>query len=196
MVNMRLVKLFASAACLATAVTITSAAASAGAATAPHSATVVHEITAAMHVVGFNKKVAAEHGYVIRTAPDGRQYSVKKGSPVTVSPANVVTGPCGYSYIYEYGIGNRAIELYTGFSVILPEVGGSWRVRLSDRGGTSFKGYGVSPSANGIWQIDRVIGGLTRGPAQATVVSGSSFAILDNGEVCTSGGPTDFTTIT
>lgn len=91
---------------------------------------------------------------------------------------------CGSSYVYEYGIGNRAIELYTGLSVIRAEVGGHWQVRLHDLGGTGFRNYNVQPSANGIWQIDQVVGGLTRGPAQAVVVGAASFAILDNGVVC------------
>lgn len=193
---MRLTKLLAPAICAAVAVMITSAAA--GAATsaprAPANSNVTVTVTA-MHIAGFDSTVAAAHGYVIRTAPDGKQYSAKQGS-VTAVPDNVVSGNCGYSYVYEYGIGNRAIELYTGFSVIAPEIGGHWQVRLHDRGGTSFRNYNVQPSGNGIWQIDQVIGGLTRGPAQAVVVGAASFTILDNGAVCYSGGPSDTTTIT
>jgi hypothetical protein len=171
---------------------------SASAATsAPRAPTNVTKVTEAMHVVAFDEQVAAAHGYEIRTAPDGTQYSVSKGSLAgTASPDGVVEGPCGVSYVYEYGIGNRAVELYSGFSVILPEVGGHWQIRLSDRGGTSFKNYNVAPSGNGIWQFNQVVGGLTKGPAQATVVGAASFTILDNGAVCYSGGPTATTTIT
>lgn len=192
---MRPAKLLAAAICTAAAVIVAPVAASA-ATSAPRAPADPQVTVTMMHVVGFDAKVAAAHGYVIRTGPDGKQYTAKQGSSATNVPHNVVGGNCGYSYVYEYGIGNRAIELYTGFSVIAPEVGGHWQVRLHDRGGTSFRNYNVTPSANGIWQIDQVIGGLTRGPAQAVVVGPASFTILDNGTVCYSGGPSDTTTIT
>ncbi len=158
-------------------------------------------VTARMHVVGFDAAVAAAHGYVIRTTPAGQQYAVKEGSSaVSVTPEDVSVGDCGISYVYEYGIGNRAVELYTGFSVeyegVTAVVDGHWQVRLSDRGGTSFKNWNVPATANGIWQVDQVVGGLTRGPAQAKVVSAASWALLANGAVCYSGGPSATTTIT
>jgi hypothetical protein len=191
---MHLPRLFAPIICAVA--TIAMGVTSASAATSAPRASIT-KVTEAMHVIGFNRQVAAAHGYEIRTAPDGTQYSVKTGSPAgTAIPRGVVEGPCGVSYVYEYGIGNRAVELYSGFSVILPEVGGHWQIRLSDRGGTSFKNYNVAPSGNGIWQFNQVVGGLTKGPAQATVVGPASFTILDNGEVCYSGGPTATTTIT
>jgi hypothetical protein len=195
---MRLAKIFVPAICTAAAVVLTSVAASAATSAPRTPVTSSTAVTAtAMHVTGFDASVAAAHGYVIRTAADGKQYSAKQGAAApAATPENVVGGNCGYSYVYEYGIGNRAIELYTGFSVIAPEVGGHWQVRLHDRGGTSFRNYNVQPSGNGIWQIDQVIGGLTRGPAQAIVSSAASFTILDNGAVCYSGGPSDTTTIT
>jgi hypothetical protein len=69
----------------------------------------------AMHVIGFDRDVAKANGFEIRTGADNKEYAVAAGD---VSPANVVSGNCGFSYVYEYGIGNRAIELYTGFSVV------------------------------------------------------------------------------
>src|SRR5206468_294222 len=119
-----------------------------------------------------------------------------KGSASTgVTPFNVVSGNCGFSYVYEYGIGNRAIELYTGYSVISDVIRWHWQVRLDDRGGSSYRNY--SGGANlGIWQVDQVIGGLTRGGARALVIPGQSWTLLDTGAICTSGGPFDDTTIT
>jgi hypothetical protein len=163
----------------------------AGAATAP-----VTTVTTDMHVIGFDAAVAAAHGYEIRTGADGRQYSVKKESADgTVNPLNVVSGNCGISYVYEYGIGNRAIELYTGYSVIRDVVRWHWQVRLDDRGGSSYRNYAGGVNL-GIWQVDQVIGGLTRGGARATVMSGQSYTVLDTGAVCVSGAPFDDTTIT
>jgi hypothetical protein len=139
--------------------------------------------------------VAAANGYQITSAADGTQSSVKiGGAPALATPANVIDGNCGSSYVYEYGIGDKAIELYTGISVVLPVTTGHWQVRLSDRGGVGFRNYSVPPNG-GIWQIDRVIGGLTPGPAQANVVTAASFVVLINGGVCYSGGPSDSTVI-
>lgn len=171
-------------------------AAAAGGATAAAAATTpqptITTVTA-MHVIGFDKTVAQANGYEIRTAGNGKEYAVAAGD---VSPANVVSGNCGFSYVYEYGIGNRAIELYTGFSVVRGAVDYSWRVQLDDRGGTSYRNYGGLLRNRTTWQDDRVIGGLTRGPARAHVIPASSFAVLNNGAVCYSGGPSDTTTIT
>jgi hypothetical protein len=150
----------------------------------------------AMHVIGFDRTVAQANGYEIRTAGDGTEYAVATSAAGDVSPANVVSGNCGFSYVYEYGIGNRAIELYTGFSVVRGAVDYSWRVQLDDRGGTSYRNYGGILRNRTTWQDDRVIGGLTRGPARAHVIPASSFAVLNNGAVCYSGGPSDTTTIT
>lgn len=58
-----------------------------------------------MHVVGFDATVAKAHGYQVRTSADGRQYSVRIGMAAAVSPDNQVGGNCGFSYVYEYGIG-------------------------------------------------------------------------------------------
>jgi hypothetical protein len=168
--------------------------------TAARAATVpLSVVKADMHVVGFNAKIAAAHGYVIRRAADGREYAVKKG----IRPADdpVFSGNCGVSYVYEYGIGNSAVELYTGYSVeedgVTSVIKSAWRVQLDDRGGTSYKGWNPAGTpANGIWQVDVVVGGLTKGAARATVNPGNSYVIMANGVVCSSGGPWSSTTIT
>lgn len=84
---------------------------------------------------------------------------------------------------------NRAIELYTGYSVTGSVYQWYWTVRLDDRGGSSYRRYQGGANA-GIWQTDRVVGGLTRGGARATVISGSSVAFLNDGRVCYSGALT------
>jgi hypothetical protein len=168
--------------------------------TAARAATVPQSVVkVGMHVVGFNAKIAAAHGYVIRRAADGQEYAVKKGIRPADNP--VVSGNCGVSYVYEYGIGNSAVELYTGYSVeydgVTAVIESGWRVQLDDRGGTSYKSWNPAGTpANGIWQVDLVVGRLTKGGARATVNPGNSFVILANGAYCSSGGPWSSTTIT
>jgi hypothetical protein len=151
--------------------------------------------TTDMHVVGFDAAIAIANGYEVRTAPDGRQFPVTAGADLADTPLNVVGGNCGFSYVYEYGIGNRAVELYTGYSVIAPVYQWHWTVRLDDRGGSSYRHFDGGFNW-GIWQTDRVVGGLTRGGARATVIRGLSVAFLVNGWVCYSGGPYSDTYIT
>lgn len=176
------------------AVSIPAQASAASVASAP-TPQLLRSIATPMHVGGFDPAVARAHGYEVRTSPDGTQYPVKSGSSATVTPDNVVSGDCGFSYVYEYGIGNRAVELYTGYSVVSSVYQWYWQVRLDDRGGSSYRNW-AGGANNGIWQVDQVVGGLTRGGARATVISYNSVAFLDNGWICYSGGPFATTTIT
>jgi|SRR4051794_29489353 hypothetical protein len=195
--GVRIVKFLAPFACLAALAVASGAAVANAATTNSDTAHLVTTTTAEMRVVGFDKNVAAAHGYDIRTAASGEQYSVKRGGISAAAPAmpsNVVGGNCGFSYVYEYGIGNRAIELYTGYSVIHDVIRWHWQVRLDDRGGSSYRNYSGWIN-NGIWQVDQVIGGLTRGGARASVIRSASWALLDTGAICVSGGPWDDTII-
>jgi hypothetical protein len=155
-----------------------------------------HRVYFEMHSVGFDAGVAAAHGYEIRTSPDGKQYSVPKGSPSgAVSPFNNVTGNCGESWVFEDGIGNASVSLDTGYAVYTAVVARQWRVVLDDNGGESTQNFsGGGTGAYSAWI--KTIRGLTRGPGFAFVRSdGSNFAILKDGNVCFSGGPSDSTTI-
>lgn len=146
-----------------------------------------------MHVGGFNAAVAEAHGYEIRTAPSGEQYSVEKGSPPDAKPAGEVGGSCGRSWVYETAQGNRTVWLETGYQVISGTNAHSWSVRLRDPGGSSTVGY-PSHGTNGYWVSNRYVGGLTPGDASATVTVGS-WAELWDGRVCYSGGPSATTRI-
>jgi hypothetical protein len=148
-----------------------------------------------MHSIGFDASVAAAHGYEIRTGPDGKQYSVRKGASAYASPFGVVSGNCGTSWVWEDGIGNSSVSLDTGYNVYTAVVSRQWRVVLDDNGGESTQNFsGGATSA--YWDDPRTVRGLTRGPASAHIRSnGSNFAILDDGNVCYSGGPSDSTTI-
>ena len=167
----------------------TGAPAGAAAPTAPR------RVEGAMHIGRFDAAVAAAHGYEIRSYPDGTQYSVPRGATAGFAPANVVTGDCGRSWVWEDGIGNASVHLDTGFNVRLPVVGRSWDVTLDDNGGESTQPFSGGPSGS-YWDEGRNVGGLTRGPGYAVVKGGgANFAILIDGGVCYSGGPSAGTTI-
>jgi hypothetical protein len=152
--------------------------------------------TSPMYIRAFDARVARAHGLEIRSGANGRQYSVKAGAPVRAVPLNQISGNCGYSYVYGYtSSGSRAIELYTGFHVNDWATGYSWQVRLNDRGGTSFQNWGGGLNFRNNWTGDRVVGGLTPGPGQATVVSANSYAEIWTGSICWSGSPTSTYTI-
>ncbi|SEC43327.1 hypothetical protein SAMN04489729_1562 [Amycolatopsis lurida] len=148
-----------------------------------------------MHIGRFDAAVAEAHGYEIRTRSDGTQYSVRKGAPADALPMNVVEGNCGRSWVWEDGIGNASVRLNTGFHVRNAVAARSWRVQLDDNGGTSTQPF--SGGASGAyWDETRIVPGLTRGPGYAVVRSdGSNFAILTDGAVCFSGGPSASTII-
>jgi hypothetical protein len=151
-------------------------------------------VTVPMTIAGFNAAVAKAHGYVIRTDAQGRQYSVRAGASDAVSPDNVIDGNCGSSYIYEYAVGNHAVDIQTGFNITTPAVAYWWKYWMRDRGGTSSHTHGGGLALRTSWSDDERWGALTPGFATSWVDTGSD-AILDNGGVCTSGGPSASTTI-
>jgi hypothetical protein len=146
-----------------------------------------------MHVVGYNAAIAAANGYEIRTAPGGRQYSVKTGTPTDAAPQDEVGGDCGTSWLYETAQGGLTVYVETGFSVIAPTVDLYWNVTLNDQGGSSTLHY-PSRATNGYWVYNRYVGGLTAGKA-SSVVDPGSWAQLNNGDICYSGSPSAGTTI-
>lgn len=151
-------------------------------------------VETAMTIGGYDPAVAEAHGYEIRTTTSGLQYSVKKGTaPSEVSTQDIVHGNCGSSWVYETAQGGLRVWLETGFNVIAPVTQSSWNVTLVDRGGRSNQPY---PSWTGgpYWASNRYAGGLTAGPASATVNPGS-FAVLTTGAICYSGSPRATTTI-
>jgi hypothetical protein len=151
-------------------------------------------VTVPMTITGFNAAVAKAHGYTIRTNAQGRQYSVKSGTADAVGPNNVIDGNCGSSYIYEYAVGNHAVDIQTGFNVNTPAVAYWWKYWMRDGGGTSSHTHGGGLALRPGWSDDERWGALTPGFATSWVDTGSD-AILDNGGVCTSGGPSASTTI-
>jgi hypothetical protein len=119
---------------------------------------------------------------------------VRAGTSDAVSPDNVIDGNCGSSYLYEYAVGNHAVDIQTGFNITTPAVAYWWKYWMHDGGGTSSHTHGGGLALRTSWSDDERWGALTPGPASAWVDTGSD-AILDDGGVCTSGGPSASTTI-
>ena len=172
--------------------TVSTAAAAAPADKAP--ATAVE--TAEMRIVGFDRKVAEAHGFEIRTAPDGREYSVKKGAAAVaaedVSAQTVVYGNCGSSWLYYNAIGNSSNKIETGFQLNQAATSYWWLVVMTDGGGQSNRTWAGGLLLRTRWGVTSTVTGMTHGFSDAYVSTASS-AILWNGGVCTSGGPSDFT---
>jgi hypothetical protein len=157
---------------------------------APHTV----KVDVPMHVVGFDAAVARAHGYVIRTDSRGRQYSVKEGTKAGAVPATIVYGNCGYSWMFYDALGNRTVQVSTGFDVYAPAVLFWWQYTMVDNGGTSTHTHpGVTFSYSWSTPPD-VWGGMTPGYSFA-FVNASSYAILSNGSICSSLGPWDSTDI-
>jgi hypothetical protein len=152
-------------------------------------------LATSMHVVRFDAAVAAEHGFSIITR-NGIQMSVPAGQ-TDGPPKNTVGGPCGTSYIYLTG-SILQYEYYTGFTVIAPAVEFGWSVnivgpnfydRTGNWGGVLKSARSWRAPGTGEYDIPVDDSGYYDG----AVVSAASFAILDNGEVCYSGGPSSRT---
>jgi hypothetical protein len=146
-----------------------------------------------MHITGFDPVVAKAHGYVIRTNAAGRQYAVKAGAKPGATPAGIVYGDCGSSWLYYVALGSRRVWVYTGFDVTAPAVYYWWRYWMLDNGGISSHTHsGIQFSSS--WSTTDTWGGMTAGWSEAWV-DASSYAVLASGAVCTSAGPSDTTTI-
>lgn len=154
-----------------------------------------HLYVTTMHVVGFDSAVARAHGYKIITR-HGVKMSVSAVHPNrNLRPDNTVYGNCGKSWLY-LSPGTLKFYYYTGFAVNSPAYDYHWVVHL----------YGPN-----FWEQSRTWNGAMSGTVKRFPSSGDytvvvddtgyyrgavdtgSYAILDNGNVCYSGGPTSTT---
>jgi hypothetical protein len=115
----------------------------------------------------------------------------------TISPNNRVNGNCGSSYIYvnERSTGHP-VHMDTGFDVVRPAVEYAWHAHIA---GGSHTGYDYDYHASG-GLANRVGWHGQHGShkdypsgtyAAGVYADGSSWALLNNGSVCYSGGPHD-----
>jgi hypothetical protein len=155
-----------------------------------------------MNTTGFDAKVAAAHGYKIVTYADGSQQSVpvnasdksKKPSAIVHPQSGVnlytaqdtVYGDCGYSFIESDIVGTHKVNIRSGYKVKETSVYHGWSIYLSDNNGDSYQGNsGANASASWSKWWDN----LTQVGSSFEEVRTSSYALLIDGEVCTSGGP-------
>jgi hypothetical protein len=142
-----------------------------------------------MKVTGFNAEVARANGYIVKTDAQGQQYSVKPGV-AEERAIPVIWGNCGMSWIYYNAIGNSSASINTGFSLYWPAVSYWWFVRINDAGGQNNHIWAGGLNRLYGWSAYKNVPGLSHGLSVATVSTASS-AILADGRVCTSGGPSD-----
>jgi hypothetical protein len=181
---------------LAVAVSLSGSAAFASPATASSPAKPANAVKVAMHIVGFDASVAAANGYTIKTDANGKQRSIKNDASTNAVESNVVTpdnqidGNCGSSWIYYNAIGNSSASISTGFALFFPATSYWWFVRINDAGGQNNHVWAGGLANLFGWSVYQQVGGLSHGLSVATV-SVQSSAVLANGGVCKSGGPTD-----
>ena len=135
---------------------------------------------------GFDRSIAAAHGYEIRTTPTGKQYSVKVGTPagtVSTQSTGTVAGDCGYSFVT---LSPGTHRMASGFVVNGDVAFRKWGVTVQN-GGIVYN-FNMDGAASGAsWSDYRAISWAS-GVTQATV-NGGSFAALWNGQLCYSGIP-------
>lgn len=152
-------------------------------------------------IEGFNTAVANADGYRVVVLSNGEEASVPVSSPiVNGSPGSTVVQPdstiyrdCGYSWMYMDSWSPLQYVPLTGFVVNTPAIDYSWNLVIS--GPYNYEnhlGYGGALAfdtswSNGAPEIPVDDAGYYNGE----VVSSTSYAILDNGGVCFSGGPSD-----
>jgi hypothetical protein len=176
----------------------------AGAATTTESTapmTLVHAARLANPVPDSAGKVQVEltNGAVISIDAAHRDLVMSQANadPGTVTPDNRVGGNCGSSYIYvnERSDGHP-VHMDTGFDVVRPAVEYAWHAHIA---GDSHTGYDYDYHASGGLANRTGWHGqhgshkdYPRGTYAAGVYTdGSSWALLNNGSVCYSGGPHD-----
>lgn len=163
---------------------------------APSRAPSGYLLRAKMVVVGFDRSVAEANGYEIRVDSQGRQYSVPKGTPLSVQPNDpVLTGDCGSSFIFFNAYGGHHATVDTGFGVNGSAFQYSWHVSIFDNIGGSTRDWGGGLFFRATWEGTSDFLSGTTGYAWAQVNSATSWASLTDGRVCYSMGPWDWTDI-
>jgi len=158
-------------------------------------------VTSPMTIDGFDDAVANADGYRIVTLSNGDEASVPVASPIVngspasaiVQPDSIIYDDCGYSWMYMDSWSPLQYVPLTGFVVNTPAIDYSWNLVIS--GPYNYEnhlGYGGALAfdtswSNGAPEIPVDDAGYYSGE----VVSSTSYAILDNGGVCFSGGPSD-----
>lgn len=159
-------------------------------------------VTEPMGVTGFDARVAAEHGYEIRTTAEGRLYSVPIGTrpdfvpnyedtipgPDGLSAQDVRTSNCGTSKIW---VDDYAFE--TGYTT--KEFGvvyAKWGVTVSSPG--AFQDFNLDHGPTTTWwNYTGLVSSAHKGAGGATI-NPLSHVMLSNGSICQSLQARDFHT--
>ncbi|NHT17508.1 hypothetical protein [Cellulomonas sp. IC4_254] len=155
-----------------------------------------------MDAVGFDESVARANGYAIVTEEDGTQRSV----PVTdqaraeeeaiarrvgAGRSTVVAGSCGTSRIViTDSTGFRRAGISTSFNVVRPAVGYSWFVDVAGGGTSARQTFGGALASRTTWQ-HTFLHSVPKAGSYIASVARTSNAVLNNGTICFSGGPSD-----
>lgn len=144
-----------------------------------------------MKIRAFDKEVVAANGLEVVTR-GGVQQLVRKGAGPEAEPLGRIDGDCGYSYIYVSG-GNNIYYFNTGFHVNTSAVSYSWNVDMDGPWGYSRNwGFGGALAFTQDWTSGTRSSVVDdTGWYSGEVVVPSSWAMLWNGSVCYSGGPSD-----
>jgi hypothetical protein len=140
-------------------------------------------------------KVRLDNGTDIAIPAKDKNLAMRYAAKSVMSPQNQVRGNCGSSYIYVNELPDgHPVHMDTGFDVIHPAISYSWHASIH---GFSGSGYDYDYHASGDLAFRVGWHGqhsshtdYPRGTYAAGVYK-DSFALLDNGSVCTSGGPYD-----
>ncbi|GAA1571323.1 hypothetical protein GCM10009678_62540 [Actinomadura kijaniata] len=163
---------------------------------------VKREMKRGMTLVRFDAAVAKANGYKIVTYANGDQQSVpiarnskKPKSPILrhgkgVKAANSdydkVVGNCGTAWIAVRQTARNKVQVGTGFTVSSPAISYGWKIKLSDRNGTSAQSAGGALAARTQWA--RTWSNLNQyGWTFDHVEKGAAH--LANGGVCFAGRP-------
>lgn len=148
--------------------------------------------SADMTIVGFDRTIAEQNGYEIVKNAQGLDTAVKRGEPSAgdVGGHDSVTSNCGTSWITFTSIGHDKANMTTGFGVIHAAVKYGWTVDFVDRWGVSSQGRSgvLANRTTWDWTPPFIFASGGTGSAFASVETGS-YAVLLNGAVCYSGGP-------
>jgi hypothetical protein len=164
-------------------------------------------IEAPMVAAGFDEDVARANGYQIVTDANGEKRSVpvtaaakaaeaqllaKQKAEGTISPlANVVVGDCGSSRIVIVdGPEFRDAGISTSFNVNRPAVNYSWFVDITGNATSTRRTFSGGLAFRTSWQHTFVHTVPAAGTYIASVAKNSN-AVLNNGTLCFSGGPSD-----
>jgi hypothetical protein len=147
-------------------------------------------VVSPMRIIGFDREIAAAHGYKISTR-NGAQVSVKSsGSATNLQPFDTAYGNCGSSYFYLSG-GDNIYYFNTGFSLNTRAVDFYWHVDIDGPWTYDRDWYWEAPlplsygwrSGTRSSYVDDT--GWYAGEVQ------TGYAFLLNGGICSTGHPSD-----